>query len=178
MQKSKKQQVVMRLSQIFQEMPFIVVSKHAGLDVKSLNGLRREIANAEGKCVVVKNNLAKVAVRGTKYEDKLAHLFTGPVALTCCSADVAVISKILVKFCSANDKLELLAAATVDSVFTPSDVKQLASLPSAGELRAQLCGVMTSPLSAMLRVLCAVPTEVVGVIDAYADKCVAVNGAC
>lgn len=170
MQKSKKNEVVRSLTAVFNDASFIVLSQYGNLSVNDATKLRRSIRHANGKCVVVKNNLAKIAIKNTQYEAKFPDSFSGPTMIAYCNGDYVGVSKALVKFTENNDKIKLLAAATNAGVVTIADIQNIAVLPPVEELRAKLCGNLVSPMSSVLQVLVASQQKMLGVLDAYVEK--------
>ncbi len=170
MQKSKKREIVNILSEMFQKVSFIAVSEYRGLNVADFNVLRRQVRKANGNCVVVKNNLAKIAVKDSPYEKRLANAFSGSISLIYCEDDPSGVIKTLVKFCKNNDKIQLLSAATQDAEFSSAEMIQLAELPPILELRAEFYNLLSAPLSNIVGVLEASQRDLLGIISAYLDK--------
>src|SRR3546814_12031390 len=84
---------------------------------------------------VTKNRLAKIALKGTKFEG-LAEHFTGPTAVAA-SADPVAAAKVAVEFANKNEKLTIVGGALDTEALDADRVKALAKLPSLDELRGQ-----------------------------------------
>src|SRR5438128_2000223 len=74
-----------------------VLADYRGLTVVQMNRFRRAVREAEGRCRVTKNTLAKRAVSASRYE-QLGPLLRGPMALILGFKDPVAIAKITVKF--------------------------------------------------------------------------------
>lgn len=152
MNKLEKQEEVVRLRQCFESYDVVVFAHSNGLNVSASRALRKAIrAEAGGICFVAKNTLAKIAIKGTRYEG-LSDLLSGPVSIVCGYDSIAV-SKSLMQFCNDDGKLKVIGAVIDDKRVDSSYVEMLSSIPSFEELRARLVFVLNSPASQLVRVL-------------------------
>src|SRR3546814_12562985 len=92
---------------------------------------------------VTKNRLARIAVRGTAYE-QLGDLLTGQTALAT-SPDPVAAAKVAVEFATTNDKFEIVGGAMGENLLDVEGVKAMASLTSLDELRAKIVGLVYDP---------------------------------
>lgn len=157
MKKQEKQGLIDSLNKGLFESDSVVVAYYRGLTVSQMNDLRGRAREAGISIKVFKNTLAKLALNGTKFEG-LKDSFKGPT-LMAFGADVVSPSKILVNFAKENEKLEIIAGATTDSVLDLQGIKNLASLPTLDEARAGIAQLLKASASKMAMVL-----------DAYATK--------
>ena len=63
MNRQEKDQQVNELTELFDGVQLVVLTKYAGLDVASMVALRTQLRGAQGGYRVVKNTLAKLALR-------------------------------------------------------------------------------------------------------------------
>jgi large subunit ribosomal protein L10 len=138
------------------------------MTVAQTNALRRQVREVGGKVKVVKNRLAKLALKDTPSEG-LAGLFVGPTIIAF-SDDPVAAPKVTVKFAEQNDKLVLLGGAMGDRILDVAGVKALAALPSLDELRGQLIGLIQAPASKVARVISTPAGQLARVLNAYAEK--------
>jgi large subunit ribosomal protein L10 len=129
-----------------------VLAEYRGLTVVQLNRFRRAVREAQGRCRVTKNTLARRAVTASRYE-KLSPMLSGPTALILGFKDPVVIAKLAVKFAEELPKLEIKGAVLDGQVLPAAEVKALASLPSREVLLAQLLGLLQAPAAQLLRTL-------------------------
>src|SRR3546814_20212181 len=92
---------------------------------------------------VTKNRLARIAVRGTAYE-QLGDLLTGPTALAT-SPDPVAATQVAVEFATTNDKFEIVGGAMGETLLDLQGVKALASLPSLDNLSSTIVGPVQAP---------------------------------
>ncbi|HWO40395.1 MAG TPA: 50S ribosomal protein L10 [Candidatus Eisenbacteria bacterium] len=141
-----------------------IVTDYRGLSVAQMTRLRREVRNAAGEYQVIKNTLARRALKDTAY-DALERLLEGPNGWAFAYDDPVALSKILVKFAEENDKLAIKGAVFEGELMDPSRVKLLAQMPSKPELQAQLLALIQAPASQLVRVLQEPGARVVRLIE-------------
>jgi large subunit ribosomal protein L10 len=117
---------------------------------------------------VTKNTLAKIALKGTKFEG-IGDLFAGPTGVAS-SQDPVAAAKIAHKFAKDNKKLIIVGGALGEKVLSVEDVQQLASLPSLDELRSKLVGLLVAAPTKLAGILQAPARDLVGVTKAYGEK--------
>lgn len=165
MKKSEKENLVQWLQDELKETQIVVVTKQSGLTVAQVNDLRRQVAEANAGYKVMKNTLARIAVKGTRYEG-LTEFFSGPTALAY-SADPVAAAKAVVEFANENDKLEVIGGTMGDKVLTADEVKALAKLPSLDQLRGKLIGLLQAPAQQLASIAQAPGGKLARVFAAY-----------
>lgn len=164
--RTEKREFVATLNAVFSKPGVVVAAHYSGLTVADMNALRARMREAGAGTKVVKNRLAKLALRGTDAEP-IADLFTGPT-LIAFSGDPVAAPKVAVDFAKANDKLVILGGALGRTALGPEGVKALASLPSLDELRAKLVGLIATPATRIAQVVNAPAAQLARVFGAYA----------
>ena len=143
----------------------LVVSEYRGITVADMTKLRKQARANDVYLRVLKNTLAKRAVAGSPFE-VVGGAMTGPLIYSF-SADAVAAAKVINDFAKTNDKLVIKAGAFNGKLLNKDGVMQLANIPSKEVLLAQICGLLSSPISRFARVLAAVseqkgaPAEVV-----------------
>lgn len=156
----EKQAVVEEVSAQVAQSQTIVVAEYRGIPVAEITSLR---ANARKNGVylhVLKNTLARRAVKGTPFEG-LSDKMVGPLMYSM-SADAVAAAKVVHEFAKTNDKLIIKGGAYNGKVLDTAAVAALASVPSKEVLLAQLLGVMKSPITSMAIVLKALSEKKAG----------------
>ena len=166
MQKSEKERVVAELTERLQGTETLIVADYRGLTVTQIAELRGKLYEHGARFLVVKNSLTKRAAESAGVEPLLA-LLEGPTAIAFLESDgdpVAVAKALdeAVRTESITLKGGLLEGAEIGA----DDLKQLAKLPPAEMLRAQLVGAVAGPVTAIVGLFAAPMRELVGVIDA------------
>lgn len=146
-----------------------VLAEYRGLTVTQMNRFRRAVRDADGRCRVAKNTLAKRAVTSSRYE-RLTPLLRGPTALIIGFKDPVAIAKLAVKFAEELPKLEIKGAVLDGQVLPPAEVKALATLPSREVVMAQLLGLLQAPAAQLLRTLNEPAARVARLVDALGKR--------
>jgi large subunit ribosomal protein L10 len=157
MNRTEKAAFIGQLAEVVTAAKAMVVAHYRGLTVKQLSALRRQMRAEGGHVQVAKNRLAKLAFKGTPYE-QLHTLLRGPTILTYASDELAP-ARITQKFADAHEAMVILGGMMDGKVLTKAEVKTYASLPSLNELRGKLVGLLQAPGAQLARVT-----------KAYADK--------
>ena len=179
MKRSQKVDKVARMQQAFQDAECLVIVHHKGLTVAQSLDLRRVLREAGASFQVTKNRLARIAVKGTAFEN-LEDLFTGPTAVAAANDPVAV-AKAATEYARKSDKLDIVGAGVSGQVIDAKGVEALAKMPPIEELRAKilgllqapaskLVGVMEAPAGQLARVVGAPPSKLARVFQAYAQS--------
>jgi large subunit ribosomal protein L10 len=166
MHKSEKERVVAELTERLQGAETLIVADYRGLTVTEIGELRGKLLEHGARFSVVKNSLTKRAAESAGVEPLLA-LLEGPTAIAFLESDgdpVAVAKALddAVRAETITLKGGLLEGAEIGA----DDLKQLAKLPPAETLRAQLVGAVAGPVTAVVGLFAAPMRELVGVIDA------------
>lgn len=150
MNREEKKQLLSDLNELFNSSELVVVSHYKGLTVAEVSELRNAIRNAGAGFRVTKNRIAKLALKGTKFEG-LTELFNGPTAIAFANDPISA-CKACVEFAKTNEKLVVIGGAMGTGVLTIDEINRLASIPSMDELRAKLIGLLQAPASQLARV--------------------------
>ena len=117
---------------------------------------------------VTKNSLAKIASKGTSYE-QIGDMLTGPIALAS-SVDPVAAAKVAIDFAKTTDKLEIVGGAMGDTLLDANGVKALASMPSLDQLRATLIGLVNAPATKIAQISQEPAAQLARIFGAYAAK--------
>lgn len=125
---------------------------------------RNQLRDAGAKYRVVKNTLARLAVKGTPYEGTTDH-FKGVSAIAWTDTDAVVLSKAISKFIKENAANFTFKAGIVEGrVVDLNQVEAIAKLPSKEELIAKLMFVLNAQAQRIVTVINAVPRDLAVVI--------------
>lgn len=163
----RKQAVVAEVAARLGKAQAVIVAEYRGLGVGAVTGLRAK-ARASGLYLrVLKNTLARRAVRGTAFE-KLSEQMSGPLMYGIAQDPVAG-AKVLAEFAREHESFVIRGGMMAHSVMSAKEVKQLATLPSRAELLAKLAGTMQGPVANLVRTLHEVPGRLVRAMAAIRD---------
>jgi large subunit ribosomal protein L10 len=167
--RTQKAETIKALQARFAKANSIVVYDYRGLTVEEVTNLRREFRKNSVDYRVVKNTLAKIALKGTPFEG-VGKLLKDTTAVALGLNDPTQPARVGVTFIKTNEKLKIRGGALPGSVLTPDDVKSLASLPTQNELRAKLLSLFSTPQRNFLYVLNAAPVAMLNVLNAHREN--------
>ena len=101
---------------------------------------------------VLKNSLAKRAVKGTEHE-VMAENLAGPLLYVVSSDDPGAGARLVKDFAKSNDRLVAKVIAFSGEVRSGEELNVLANLPTMNEARAQLLSLLTQPQTKLVRLL-------------------------
>ena len=152
-----KKAVVSDVTALIANAQTMAVAEYRGVGVAALTTLRKSAREQGVQIRVLKNTLARLAIKGTSFES-LSNDLTGPL-LYSISEDAVAAAKVLNDFAKTNDKMVLKAGVYNGALLDQAGIKALASIPSREELLAKLAYVMKAPVSKMARALGAVAAQ-------------------
>ncbi len=167
MDRVQKQAEIEAIQGRFSRMASAVVTDFRGLDVESINELRREFDKVEGiEYKVVKNTLTKIAIKEEGYAKDLDEYLVGPTAIAWSYEDPVAPARVAVGFTKDHDDLKIKCAVLDGSVLDESGVTQLSKMPGKDEIKSQLLATFMAPASSFVRLLAAAPTDFMYLMDA------------
>jgi len=163
----QKQAMVAEVASKLAAAQAVIVAEYRGLDVARVTQLRAKARKSGLYLQVLKNTLARRAVKGTPFE-KLTEKLVGPLMYGIAQDPVAG-AKVLSEFAKENEQFVIKAGAMPNSVMSIQDIKALATLPSRDELLAKLAGTLQAPIAKLVRTMNEVPGKFVRALAAVRD---------
>ena len=164
----QKQAVVSEVAAQLAKAQAVIVAEYRGLDVARVTQLRAKARKSGLYLRVLKNTLARRAVKGTPFE-QLSDQMVGPLMYGIATDPVAG-AKVIAEFAKENELFVIRGGAMANTKMSDKDVKALALLPSREELIAKLMGTMQAPVAQFVRTLNEVPARFVRTLAAVRDK--------
>lgn len=146
-----------------------IATDYRGLTVGEITTLRRGLQETQADYTVVKNTLARLAVKDTDYEG-LSEFLVGPTALVLAHEDQVGPAKVLSQFIKKAKKVSIKGGLMDGKVLSEEDVKQLAELPSIEELYAKMLGSINSPATGLVTCINGVARALVVCIDQIREQ--------
>ena len=151
MDRAAKAELVTTMHSVFKDTGLVVVAHNKGMVAAQSADFRKKVKEAGGSVKVVKNNLAKLALKDTEFAG-IIDLFKGPTVLAY-SKDPIAAAKATQAYAKGNEKLVIIGGAMGNTVLDAAGVKALADLPSLNELRAKLAGLLNAPATKLARTI-------------------------
>jgi len=169
MERAQKESEVSQLSQKCDESIALFLSDYRGLTVSQITEVRRELRKVASQMKVVKNSLMLRALADKENVPNMQEHFKGPMAVTFVQDDPVGAAKVLAKYESQFEPLEIKVGVLRGELLSAKDINVLSKLPSREELYAKLLGTLSAPASNMARVLQAVSAKLARVMGAIRD---------
>lgn len=168
MNKEEKNTVIGEFVTVFGS-PGVYLMYFKGLNVAEITELRKKLREARISMKVVKNTLAKRALREAGVENFDSY-FTGPTGVIWSKEDSVIPARLLLEFLKNRPKGAIKAGLVDGSVVKAEQMEIVSKLPTKRELFAKVASALNAPMVKLARVLNAVPTKLVRTVDALREK--------
>ena len=161
----QKQAVVAEVAAIAATSPAAIAAEYSGLNVAEMTALRRSARDAGIYLKVVRNTLARRALEGTQF-DCMRNALAGPLLLAFSNDEPGSAARVIRNFAKENEKLVIRLVALDGVLLDAAEIERVANLPSLGQARSMLLGLLQAPLAKLLRVLSEPEAKLLRLLDA------------
>jgi large subunit ribosomal protein L10 len=141
-----------------------VLTDFRGLSVAEITELRTLLRKSAVEYKVVKNTLAKLAIKETDLASLAAYL-EGPTAVAISRTDPVAASKAITTWAKGRQTFTIKGGIVEGRVVGPAEIADLADLPPREVLLARMCGAFQAPLQGLAQVLSAPLQGLVRALD-------------
>lgn len=169
--KTKKEEIVNDLKELFNNSNIAIFADFSGMDVTTITNLRSQIRDVNGRFVVAKKSLIQLALKDSKADSLDVKAMEGEIAIAFSrDGEATSIAKTVHTFAKEKEQPSIVAAIMDDGVLSRSEVVVLATLPSREELLTRLVGSINAPTTSFVRVLNGNISSFVRVLNGIAES--------
>lgn len=168
--KQRKEELVAAYKNYLSRADGIVITEYRGLSVAQVGDLRARLREVQGRFVITKNTLFKIALNDLGWpvpEDVLV----GTTGVALAEGGFPTLAKSVLAYAHDNEAvLSIKGGVMAGMILNPAQVATISNLPSLDELRSQLAGLIVQPATGLVSVLNAGVASVAQVLAAYVQK--------
>lgn len=164
-----KKAIVADVNAIASDALSLVVADARGVTVDAMTGLRKQAREENVDMRVVRNTLARLAVKDTEFECA-TESFTGPTLLAFSMEDPGAAARLFKDFAKDNEAFEVKALSVGGQLLAKEQLDVLAKLPTRDQAISMLMSVMQAPITKLAQTLNEVPSKFVRTMAAVRDQ--------
>src|SRR3954452_14245879 len=171
MEKAQKARLVEELTEKLQQADTLLVADYRGLSMTEIDSLRTEVLKHGATFRVCKNTLTRRAAEAAG-QDALLALLEGPTAIAFLESDgdPVAVAKALSEAARTTRILAIRGGLLEGRPVSQEEIEDLAKLPPAEVLRAQVLGAILGPLTAIAGLVNAPMQNLYGLIEARIEQ--------
>jgi ribosomal protein L10 len=158
-----------RIKSTLKQSNALFIIKYCGISSPGLSTLRKNLKGANATLFVVKNSVARRALKESGLDALIASV-DGPCGLVFAKDEPVGVSKVLFNFSKENGLLKLDGGFLQDKILEKKDIEVLAKLPSRLALITQVVVALNSPISGLVITLNQVLAKFVYCLDQIKQK--------
>lgn len=171
MSKAAKASLKEKLAERFKNANAAIVAEYRGMTVSELTELRVKLREAKAEFKVVKNRVAKVAIKEDASNcGPISDRLKGPVGVILIYGDPAAATKSLLEFAKDKENFKVTGGVFESRALSAADLKEMADLPSREVMLGQIAGLIQAPTQNILNLVTAIPRQLAQVIFALSEK--------
>jgi large subunit ribosomal protein L10 len=158
-----------KIKSFLKESEGVFIIKYSGVASAGLSSLRQDLKKTNASLFVVKNSIARRALKEAGLEDLVINI-DGPCGMVFIKDEPVSISKSLFDFVKEYGQLKIEGGALGDKLLESAEIEAMSKLPSREVLRAQVVMALNSPISGLVITLNQILTKFVYCIDQIKQK--------
>jgi len=163
--RTEKKYLVEEVSNHLSKSDYVFLANFDRITVGDATELRDRLSEEDAEFHVVKNSVLKVAAKDHGMPD-IDDFLIGPTAIVVGGQNPSGVAKIVHKFFKEKDRPVVKVGILGDRTIDAATFKELADLPTLEALQAQLLSLLSQPAQGLVRVINAVPSGLVNVLQA------------
>ena len=164
-----KEKSVYSLREVATQSYSVVALHYRGMNVASMTALRSEARKQNVYIKVIKNTLARRALRDSQYVG-LVDKIVGPIVLAFSMEAPNSAASLVKEFAKKYEVLEVQAIGVESAVFSKAELTKIAAMPTKDQAIAILLGTIQSPIRSLACTLQETYATLVRVVDQVAKK--------
>lgn len=168
--RKEREDIVETLTKEMQSVGGLVVAGYVGVKTPELNELRAKLRPLNTRCSIVKNTLAKIALKNAGINGGFSDHFDGQSALVIQKGDPMDSFKVLVDFEKAHANFKIRAGHMGGLTLNNAQIKAMAGLPTKKVLLSMLLSRLQGPLQGLHSVMSAHLGGLARALDQVAKK--------
>ncbi len=165
---AQKESIVAEVAEVAKGAHAAIGAEYRGLTVGQMTKLRVEARQAGVYVRVVKNTLARRALADTDFACMQDGL-TGPLVLAFAQQDPGAVARVAEAFAKEHNKFQVRLVALGGKLLDPSELGNLAKMPTREQAISLLMAVMKAPVQKLAATINEVPGKLVRTIAAIRD---------
>lgn len=164
-----KKAIVAEVSEVANGAISLVVADYRGVSVPSMAALRSEARDKNVYLRVIRNTLARRALKGTDFEC-MDDALVGPLVFGFAKNEPSAVARLFKDFAKENKLFEVKALSVAGQYFDASQLDKVASLPTREEALSKLAGTLMAPVTQLARTLAEPHSRLVRALENYREK--------
>jgi large subunit ribosomal protein L10 len=165
----RKEGIVEHLTEKLRRAKSLVLLEAQGLTVEDQIVLRKKLRANNMEFQVVKNTLFRIATHNVQTPN-IDPILNGPTAVAFSYGDELEVTKAISEYVKTSKIVKIKAGLLGKTVFTATQVEELAKLPGAKEIKAQAVGTILGPVQKVAGLIGAPTRDLVTILRNYAEK--------
>lgn len=169
MNRTEKAEVIEFMKEKFSKATAAFASEYRGMTVEAMGDLRNKVRKGNGEVHVVKNRLARIAMKGSAMEH-IGDQLKGPIVLALSFKDPVPVAKALLESVSETSPFQVKLGSLSGRTLQGKEIEALSKLPDRNTLLAMMVGTLQAPIQNLAGVLSALPRNLAYALTAVKEK--------